>query len=62
MDRTRNSGFGKDTKTKQNKNKKQTKKSQIFWQNAINNKRSKLKLQLDGIEIEGLLNTGAGIT
>ena len=35
---------------------------QIFWQTTINDKRPKLRLQLDGIEIKGLVNTGVDIT
>lgn len=46
-DKTRDS---KDTKT------------QILWQATKNDKRPKLKLQLDGTEIKGLVDTGADIT
>jgi hypothetical protein len=34
-------------------------RKQIFWETAINNQRPKLKLQLDRIEIEGLVDPGA---
>ena len=33
-----------------------------MWQTAINAKRPKLKLQLHGIGIEGLVNKGADVT
>ena len=29
----------------------------IFWQTVINDERSKIKLQINGIEISGLLDT-----
>lgn len=34
----------------------------IFWQTTLNNKRPKLKLQLDGIELKSLVDTEADIT
>lgn len=34
----------------------------MFWQTAINAQRPKLKLQINGTEIEGLVDTGADIT
>lgn len=34
----------------------------VFLQTTINDKGPKLKFQLDGIEIEGLLDTGAAVT
>jgi hypothetical protein len=34
----------------------------IFWQTTINNKRATLKLQLGGIETEGLVDTGTDVT
>lgn len=35
---------------------------QVFWQTSINNQRPKLKILINGIVIEGLLNTGAAVT
>lgn len=34
----------------------------MFWQTAVNDQKPKLKWQLNDIEIEGLVDTGAGIT
>ena len=35
---------------------------QVFWQTSIDNKRPKLKIQINGIVIEGLLDAGTDIT
>lgn len=32
-----------------------------FWQTVINDERPKLKIKLNGIEIEGLLDSGADV-
>lgn len=37
-------------------------RKQVFWQNAVNDQRSKLKIQINGIEIKGLVDTGADVT
>jgi hypothetical protein len=37
-------------------------KPQIFWQTSIKDKKPKLKLQLDEIEIKVLMDTGENIT
>jgi hypothetical protein len=34
----------------------------IFWQPTVNDKRPKLKLQLYGMEIKDLMDTGADVT
>ena len=47
-------------KTKESKRKER--KKQLFWQTTINDKRSKLKLKLYGIVIEGLVDTAADST
>lgn len=33
----------------------------MFWQTTINDQRPKLKIQINGIEIEGLVDTGADV-
>lgn len=33
----------------------------MFWQTVVDDQRTKLKLQLNGIEIEGLADTGANV-
>lgn len=35
---------------------------QVFWQTGTNGQRPKLKIQINGIEIESLVDTGAEIT
>lgn len=50
-------------KSQENNSKEQaTKQTQIFCQIDIDEKQPKLKLHLDRIEIEGLVDTGADIT
>lgn len=44
------------------KTKPKKKKKQVFCQTTINDKRPRLKLQLDRIEIKDLINTEANIT
>ena len=34
----------------------------MFWQTTINDQRPKLKIQINGIEIEGLVDTGGDVT
>lgn len=34
----------------------------MFWESVINDQRPKLKLQVNGIEIVGLVDTGTDIT
>ena len=34
----------------------------VFWPTAINDQRPKLKVQINGVEIEGLVDTGADVT
>jgi hypothetical protein len=43
------------------KNSEETRK-QVFWQNAVNDQRSKLKIQINGIETKGLVDTEADVT
>lgn len=43
------------------KNSGETRK-QVFWQTAINDQRSRLKIQINSIETEGLLDTGTDVT
>ena len=37
-------------------------RKQVFWQIAISDQRPKLKIQINGIEIEGLVDIGTDIT
>ena len=34
----------------------------VFWQAVVNDKRQELKSQVNGIEVEGLVNTGVDVT
>jgi hypothetical protein len=34
----------------------------VFWQTTINDQRPKLKIQINGIEIEGLVDMGADVS
>ena len=34
----------------------------VFWQTIVNDQRTKLKFQVNGVEIEDLVDTGADVT
>jgi hypothetical protein len=59
-DQTDSAALSLTTLTDKTRDLKDTRK-QIFWQTAINDQRPKMKLQLDGIEIEDLVDFMADI-
>jgi hypothetical protein len=34
----------------------------VFWQTMVNNQRTKLMVQMNGVDIEGLVDTGTDIS
>jgi hypothetical protein len=55
---------GADNKVNSTNNSKDLKRGQkqIFWQTSIEDQRPKLRILVNNIEIEGMVNTGANVT
>lgn len=54
--------MGQVQKKKKTKNRRVEVLENMFWESVINDQRPKLKLQVNGIEIVGLVDTGTDIT